>query len=117
MRSPRLCTSLVIAALVACLVLVPVPLSAQQPDLRREWLARVNQLRLDEGLAPYSNFSLLNDAAQRHAEDLAANALSSTTGSTGSTPGHRIDLVDDGVDGIDSWSPDRGRGLCRLDSR
>ena len=103
MRPLRLRSSLLLSALVACLMLVPTPVSAQQPALLSEWLARVNQLRLDEGLAPYSNFSLLNDSARRHATDLAANALSSTTGSNGSTPGHRIAAA-----GYNAWTSDDG---------
>ena len=90
MRSMRLRTIALVAALVLWLVCAPLLLSAQSADPRAELLARVNQIRLDEGLAPYAKFRLLNDAAQQHAQDLAANGLSSTTGSNGSTPGHRI---------------------------
>ena len=99
----RMRPSLLIATIVVWLTLIPAPLYAQQPNLLAEWLARVNQLRLDENLAPYSNFTLLNDAAQRHAEDLAANGLSSTTGSNGSTPGHRAAAA-----GYTAWTNDDG---------
>jgi uncharacterized protein YkwD len=103
MRMSVLRPALVSAAFVACLVLVPVPTKAQRPDLQHEWLTRVNQVRLDAGLAPYSNFSLLNDSAQLHAIDIAANGLASTTGSNGSTPGHRIAAA-----GYNAWRSDDG---------
>jgi uncharacterized protein YkwD len=103
MRAPRLLSSALIVALAFWLACLPLQLVAQAPDLAAELLARVNQLRLDEGLPPLRSFSLLDDSAQRHAEDLAAHGLSSTTGSNGSTPGHRIAAA-----GYTAWQSDDG---------
>ena len=76
--------------LIACLVLVSLPVSAQEPDPVATWQTLVNEARLDEGLAPYGLSTLLNAAAQRHADDLAAHQSSSHTGSDNSTPEQRI---------------------------
>lgn len=75
---------------IAILVLALPPASAQESDPVTIWQARVNQARLDEGLAPYGFSSLLTVAAQRHADDLAANQIWSHTGSDGSTAAQRI---------------------------
>jgi uncharacterized protein YkwD len=103
MRGPRLLSSALIAALVLWLVVAPLQPTAQSPNRAAELLIRVNQLRLDEGLPPLRSFNLLDDSAQRHAQDLAANGLSSTTGSNGSTPGHRIAAA-----GYTAWQTDDG---------
>jgi hypothetical protein len=75
---------------VACLVLVSLPASAQVSDPVVTWQLLLNQARLDEGLAPYGFSTLLAAAAQRHADDLAAHQISSHTGSDGSTAQQRI---------------------------
>jgi len=75
---------------VACLVLVSLPASAQASDPVVTWQFLLNQARLDEGLAPYGFSTLLAAAAQRHADDLAARQISSHTGSDGSTARQRI---------------------------
>ena len=75
--------------LVAILVLALLPASAQDGPVAT-WQVRVNQARLDEGLAPYGFSSLLTAAAQRHADDLAVNQIWSHTGSDGSTASQRI---------------------------
>jgi uncharacterized protein YkwD len=64
-----------IVALAVCLVLASVPVNAQEPDLVAAWLASVNQVRLDAGLAPYSLQSQLSAAAQRHADDVRNNGF------------------------------------------
>jgi len=76
--------------LVACLAPAFVSASAQEPDPIVTWQILVNQARLDEGLAPYGFSTLLTAAAQRHADDLVANQISSHTGSDGSTLRQRI---------------------------
>ena len=103
MRSPRLRPTILFSALVLWLLCLPLQIGAQNEDGRAEVFARVNQIRLDEGLAPYARFRLLGDAARSHAQDLAANDLSSTTGSNGSTPGHRIAAA-----GYTAWRSDDG---------
>ncbi|MBN1977450.1 MAG: hypothetical protein JW918_08610 [Anaerolineae bacterium] len=70
--------SLCIYVLALCLALVSFPSSAQEPNLAAEWLVRVNQVRLDAGLAPYEPSRLLAAAAQRHADDVAANGFASS---------------------------------------
>ena len=76
--------------LIASLVPVSLPVSAQESDPVATWQTLVNEARLDEGLAPYGFSTLLNAAAQRHADDLAAHQTSSHTGSDDSTPQQRI---------------------------
>jgi len=76
--------------ILVCLVLAVKPVSAQQADSAAEMLNRINQLRLSEGLPPYHRSSQLTSAAQRQADDMAQNQLSSATGSDGSTLGDRI---------------------------
>lgn len=76
--------------LIVGLVLLSLPTSAQEPDPVAIWQTLVNEARLDEGLAPYGFSTLLNAAAQRHANDLAAHQISSYTGSDDSTPQQRI---------------------------
>jgi len=85
----RLC-ALTPIVLFACLVLVHLPVSAQEPNPVATWQTLVNQARLDEGLAPYNFSTLLTAAAQRHADDLAAHQIQSHTGSDGSTSNQRI---------------------------
>jgi hypothetical protein len=82
--------SLRVFILGAVLVLTVLPVSAQDPDPVGAWLARVNQARLDEGLALYERSNLLTTAAQRHADDLATHQISSHTGSDDSTSRQRI---------------------------
>jgi uncharacterized protein YkwD len=67
--------SLCIFVLAFCLMLVSFPVSAQDTDLATQWLVRVNQVRLDAGLALYRRSSNLNIAAQRHADDVAAHGF------------------------------------------
>lgn len=82
--------SAVPVALVLSLILALLPSRAQAPDPVFTWQSLINQARLDEGLAPYGFSSLLTAAAQRHADDLAANQMTSHTGSDGSTAAERI---------------------------
>ena len=67
--------TLIPIALIACPVLVLLPISAQEPDPVVTWQILVNQARLDEGLALYNFSTLLTIAAQRHADDVAANGF------------------------------------------
>lgn len=100
-----------LARLVSAMVVVlgcwmaqgPLVCAAQSAGLAAEVFGRVNQIRLDEGLPPLHRFNLLNESAVRHAQDIAANGLSSTTGSNGSTPGHRIAAA-----GYNAWRTDDG---------
>jgi hypothetical protein len=85
MRNLSCIPILVVALIVACL-----PVQAQEPDPLVTWQTLVNEARLDEGLAPYDLSTQLRDAAQRHADDLAANPISSHVGSDDSQPAQRI---------------------------
>jgi hypothetical protein len=71
-----------------------MPVSAQESDPVAIWLTWVNQVRLDEGQTPYALSRRLTLAAQRHADDLAANGFTNTddvhVGSDGSTARQRI---------------------------
>lgn len=64
--------------------------AALQSEPARDFAGRLNQARLAEGLAPLSWSTLLAQAAQRHADDLAAHNLIDSTGSDGSTYRQRI---------------------------
>ncbi len=87
-----------LAALIRALmgmVLVAMLAGSAQPallqsDQPRDLAARINRARLAEGLAPLSWSTLLAQAAQRHADDLATHNLISSTGSDGSTYRQRI---------------------------
>jgi uncharacterized protein YkwD len=84
-----------LVAALALLLLVPAPTRAQD-DPRAHLFALINQARLREGFAPLGNSTLLNQAAQRHAEDLASAERRATIGqvthegSDGSTYQQRI---------------------------
>jgi hypothetical protein len=82
--------ALIPVAFIASSILVAFPASAQEPDPVATWQTLVNEARLDEGLAPYGFSTLLAAAAQRHADDLAANQITSHIGSDGSTARQRV---------------------------
>ncbi|MGC9520641.1 MAG: CAP domain-containing protein [Anaerolineae bacterium] len=73
----------------ALLFAVAQPILAQD-DPRGHFLDLLNQLRLSEGLAPLGNSTLLNQAAQRHAEDLVTQGVVTHEGSDGSSYQQRI---------------------------
>ncbi len=77
-------------AFIAGAILIAFPASAQEPDPVATWQTLVREARLDEGLAPYGFSTLLAAAAQRHADDLADNQITSHIGSDGSTARQRI---------------------------
>ncbi len=76
---------LVLGALI--MTTQPATLQGMPP---RDFAALLNQARQAEGLAPLGWSTLLAQAAQRHADDLAAHNLIDTTGSDGSTYRQRI---------------------------
>ena len=99
MRNP-----LRLGILVTCLVLILLPVSAQGSDPMGALLTLVNQARHDNALPPYAlTQHLLGIAAQRHADDLAANQASSHTGSDGTTPERRAADA-----GYQAWRTDAG---------
>ncbi len=80
-------------ALLAGVVLLALALpgsTAAQVSPQGELFALINQLRLREGLAPLGSSTLLNTAAQRHAEDLVTIGQVTHTGSDGSSYQQRI---------------------------
>jgi len=62
-------------AVIVCFVLFPGAVRSQDSDPVVAWQAAINQARLDEGLPPYAFNTLLAAAAQRHADDVAANGF------------------------------------------
>ncbi len=64
--------------------------AAQEADPARQLLLRIDQERLDEGLPPLAWSPLLAQAAQRHADDMAAHHFADNRGSDGSTYQQRI---------------------------
>jgi hypothetical protein len=67
----------------------PRPVVAQEGPAAR-FYALVSQARLNEGLAPLEASTLLGQAAQRHADDIAARGTATHEGSDGSTYQQRI---------------------------
>jgi hypothetical protein len=65
-------------------------IAAAQDEAETLFIQLINQVRQREGLAPYDTSSLLNQAAQRHAEDLIVLGTATQQGSDGSTPQQRI---------------------------
>ncbi len=93
--------------LVAWLCLAAlVPASRAQSDPISAWLAAINAARLRAGAAPCELSPKLSAAAQRHANDLAANMMVARTGSDGSTPYQRIAEA-----GYFPWSDAKGEPL------
>lgn len=72
------------------LLLLAAPAHSQNDDPVAALAGLVNTARVDAGLPPYALSPALSAAAQRHADDLAAHGLSSSTGSDGSTPSQRM---------------------------
>jgi hypothetical protein len=77
---------------------------AQVGDAVTQFYTLVSEARLGEGLAPYGlSTNLLNASAQRHADDLATNQVSSHVGTDGSMPRQRIAEA-----GYAAWTQDNG---------
>jgi uncharacterized protein YkwD len=98
----------VLVVLLACLTLLAQPARAQEIDVATAWLARINELRLKEGLSPYHRSNQLTSAAQRHADDMAQNKLDSATGSDGSDTAARI-----AASGYSAWARTTGGTVTR----
>jgi uncharacterized protein YkwD len=64
--------------------------AAQQSDLAVDFYAAINRARLNDGLAPLGLSTLLTQAAQRHAEDIAKRGVASHDGADGSSYQQRI---------------------------
>lgn len=99
-----------LAACTACLVLAGAGLvgsgiEAQEEPPTAVLLEMVNEERLREGIDPYRQSRLLTDAAQRHADDLAANGFADPDdvhlGSDGSDEQARIQTA-----GYAAWTED-----------
>lgn len=75
--------------LACCLSLDFAPVSAQSDDVA-QILARVNSLRLQNGLPPLDLSSTLTASAQRHSDDMARTGTIDHTGSDGSSIEARI---------------------------
>jgi uncharacterized protein YkwD len=100
----KILRSLILALLC---VLASFPLhgqaQTQDEDAVAQFYALVNEARLDEGLDPYAISSQLTTSAQRHADDMAANQISSPVGSDSSMPRQRIEEA-----GYRAWTLDSG---------
>ncbi len=80
-----------LAVLLVCTVLsMTGPAFSQGEDQAAEFYALVTEARLHEGLPPLYRSSLLDQAARRHAEDIAARGVATDEGSDGSTYQQRI---------------------------
>ncbi len=85
----KMCRGLV--ALLVCTVLfVTSPAFSQGEDQAAEFYAQITEARLQEGLPPLYRSSLLDQAARRHVEDIAARGVATDEGSDGSTYQQRI---------------------------
>lgn len=77
--------------LLAVVYLLQLPSVAEaQDDSKTLFIKLINQTRQREGLAPYDTSTLLNQAAQRHAEDLVVLGVATQQGSDESVPRQRI---------------------------
>lgn len=76
-------------ALDTWVVIIGDPPEPAPRDWRRQILAEVNQFRGLYGLKPLSLSPLLNDAAQRHADDMAYQDYVAHNGRDGRGPGQR----------------------------
>ncbi len=72
------------------LTLLPIPNASAQEEAAQNLFSLINQARLDEGLPPLAWSPLLAQAAQRHADDMAAHHFTDNRGSDGSTYQQRI---------------------------
>jgi hypothetical protein len=99
-----------IAILIIFLTLLVPAAGAQSPDPSTALHALINQARLDEGLVPYKLFPPLSNAAQRHADDLAANGFADPDdahlGSDGTYEQERIAEA-----GYEAWTRDSGQPI------
>jgi hypothetical protein len=79
---------------IACaiaLALFPCPAYADPISQEKlDALAKLNEVRLSNGIAPLAWNALLAKAAQVHSEDMASGGFVDTTGSDGSSPLERI---------------------------
>jgi uncharacterized protein YkwD len=71
------------------LFLLPGIVAAQE-DPKALFVKLINTARQREGLAPYDTSTLLNQAAQRHADDLVVLGVATQQGSDGTVPRQRI---------------------------
>ncbi|MGD2177889.1 MAG: CAP domain-containing protein, partial [Anaerolineae bacterium] len=107
----RIATVSVCVALIALLPtgrLLGLGIEAQEADPAATLLKLVNDVRVDEGLDPYSQSRLLTDAARRHADDVAANGFTDADdvhlGSDGTHEQERIREA-----GYAAWTRDDGQ--------
>ena len=77
-------------ALCLCLSLCLSPAAAAQTDPATELYQLINQVRLNAGLTPLAKSTLLQQAAQRHADDLMQKGTAIHAGSDGSNYQQRI---------------------------
>ena len=80
---------LVAAACAVMLARSPVLPAAAQADPAVELLARINTVRVAQGLPPYALSDKLTAAAQAHSKDMLSTGRVDRTGSDGSTPTSR----------------------------
>ncbi len=82
---------LALAMLTALVLLAGVTYpAAQQSGLTVDFYQTINRARLNEGLAPLGLSTLLTQAAQRHADDIAKRGAASHEGADGSDYRQRI---------------------------
>ncbi len=91
---PRcMAVALVAVTTIATVVLPQAPAGAQAGDdsvaLAEVMLTRLNEVRRDNGLAPYRTNPILTRIAFDHARDIAAHTMYSHTGSDGRKPKQR----------------------------
>ncbi len=89
-RTPAPWWALRVCVIVLSLALTAVPSARGQADQVETFYHLVNQQRLSEGYAPLGRSRLLDQAAQRHAEDLVTLESATHEGSDGSDYRQRI---------------------------
>ena len=99
----RILKSTIRILLAFILIAAIMPAAAAQTDPVSDILNRINTLRVQNGLLPLGLSSILNTAAQRHSDDMAATGNVDHTGSDGSAPLDRIRAAGYGHWSTYSW--------------
>lgn len=101
--SYRILKSTIRILLAFILIAAIMPAAAAQSDPVPDLLNRINTLRVQNGLLPLGLSSILNTAAQRHCDDMAATGNIDHAGSDGSAPLDRIRAAGYGHWSTYSW--------------
>ena len=83
------CVKLLVALVMLTIVRVSPPHAQAQTFDKPTWLNQINHVRLQNGAAPVAYSTILESAAQRHTDDMAAHHKVDAIGSDGSDTAQR----------------------------